>query len=102
MNEVLAPTYKFASFSDHQQPIPPQAPPATPSASDEETASLQLIIAQLKTDNATSETKQKELQEQLTSLQISVSSLTTTSSLTSPYPSIAHVLTKFTNVMSKM
>ena len=82
MNEVLAPTYKFTSFSDTQQPPPPQAPPANPSVSDENTASLQSIIAQLKIDNATSETKQKDLQEQVTILQVSVSSLTTTSSLT--------------------
>jgi hypothetical protein len=102
MSEVLASTYKFTSFSDPQHPIPPQSPPATPSVSDEETASLHSIIAKLKIDNATSETKQKELQDQLTSLQVSVSSLTTTSSLTSPDPSIAQVFTQFTNVMSKM
>ena len=105
MNEVLAPTYKFTSFSDTQQPPPPQAPPANPSVSDEDTASLQSIIAQLKIDNATSETKQKELQAQVAILQVSVSSLTTTSSLTPPDPSLAHVLTQFnqfTSVMTEM
>jgi hypothetical protein len=102
MNEVLAPTYKLASFSDQQQSQPPQAPPATPSASNEENPSLQSTIAQLKSDNTTYESKQNELQAQLTSLQISVSSLTTTSTFTSPDQSISQVVTKFTNAMSKM
>jgi hypothetical protein len=105
MNEVLAPIYKFTSFSDPQQQLPPQAPLATPPVSDEETASLQSLIDQLKIDNATSETKQKELQDQVTILQVSVSSLTTTSSLTPPDPSLAQVLTQFdqfTSVMTKM
>ena len=102
MNEVLAPTYKLASFLDQQHSHPPQDPPATPSTSDEENASLQSTIAQLKSDSTTYESKQKELQTQLTSLQISVSSLTTTSTLTSPDPSITQVVNKFTNIMSKM
>ena len=98
----IAPTYKCASFSGQQQSNPPQATPATPSASDEENASLQSIISQLKSDNSTYESKQNELQAQLTSLQISFSSLTTTSTLTPPDPSIAQVVNKFTNVMTKM
>ena len=92
-------------YRSQKQPITPQAPPTTPSVSDEETASLHSIISQLKIENATSKTKQKDLQVQLTSLQFNVSSLTTTSSLTSQDPSIAQVLTQFdqfTSVLTKM
>jgi hypothetical protein len=62
MREVsIAPTYRLNSYTAQQPSTPPQAPPVTPSASDEETASLQSTIAQLKSDNAIYESKQTEL-----------------------------------------
>ena len=95
MNDIsIAPTYKFTSFSDPHQSSIPQTPTATPTVSDDETASLHSTIAKLKIDNATSETKQKDLQDQLTILQVTVSSLTTASSLTSSDPQLAQLLTQ--------
>jgi hypothetical protein len=81
MNEVrIAPTYKLASFSD-------------------DTASLQSTIAQLKIDNARYAAKQLELQEQLSTLQISVTSLTSASTL-NPDPSAAITQSILTKVHS--
>ena len=91
MEEVsIAPQYKFTTFGSP----PPQASAAESSSSpaainhptNTDTTSLQATITQLKEDNAKAELKQEELQNQIKTLQISVSSLTESYFLTTTSP----------------
>ena len=83
MEEVsVAPQYRFTTFGSS----PPQAvaadsssPAAATQPSTDDTAALLATISQLKEDNTKSETKQEELQNQMKTFQMSVTSLTATS-----------------------
>ena len=86
MDEVsIAPTYKITSFSD-QLFASTQTPAIYHPTSNAYTASLQATITQLQIKKSNYESKQQELQAQINSLQISVSSLTTAYTLTPTKP----------------
>ena len=100
MAEVsIVPTYKTASFSDQHSFTPPQA---LTQATTSPIRTLPPSTMQLQSNKANYELKQQEIQTQINTLQISVSSLTTASTLnpTELVASITHTVNSLTQVVS--